>query len=277
MLDTLYNDRLWVGGVQQGVAAVVARRGSDAARARIGLIGLSEGEANYYPNRFPQWGAVPFAQDNGVRATAIRAALLEPDEPQGQGGTAYLSSPAAQAQLPEPVRQELMILCATDNFADLRAEAAFIAKYRSAWDGAPYPPTFVTVDAVVVQSGHILLVERRARPGRGLLALPGGFVDADEWLEDACIRELREETRLKLPVPVLKGSIRGQRVFDAPYRSQRGRTITHAFLIELRPAVALPRVKGGDDARQAFWLPLGQVEPERLFEDHYFIIQAMLC
>jgi len=277
MLDTLYNDRLWVRGVQQGVAAVVARRGYDAARARIGLIGLSEGEANYYPGRFPQWRAVSFTQDNGVRATAIRAALLEPDEPQGQGGTAYLSSPAARAQLPEPVRRELMTFCTTDVFTDLRAEATFLAKYRSAWDSAPYPPTFVTVDAVVVQSGHILLVERKARPGRGLLALPGGFVGADEWLEDACIRELREETRLKVPVPVLKGSIRRRRVFDAPYRSQRGRTITHAFLIELPPAAALPGVKGGDDARHAFWLPLGHVESERLFEDHYSIIQAMLC
>jgi bifunctional NMN adenylyltransferase/nudix hydrolase len=75
----------------------------------------------------------------------------------------------------------------------------------------------------------------------------------------------------------LKGSIRRRRVFDAPYRSQRGRTITHAFLIELPPAAALPGVKGGDDARHAFWLPLGHVESERLFEDHYSIIQAMLC
>jgi bifunctional NMN adenylyltransferase/nudix hydrolase len=278
MLDMLYNDRLWVRGVQRAVAAVVARRGCDAARARIGLIGLSEGEANYYPSRFPQWGAVPFAQDNGVRATAIRAALFEPDEPQGQGGsTAYLSSAAAGAQLPEPVRRELVTFCTTDVFTALRTEATFLAKYWSAWDSVPYPPTFVTVDAIVVQSGHILLVERKARPGRGLLALPGGFVGSDEWLEDACIRELREETRLKVPVPVLKGSIRGRRVFDAPYRSQRGRTITHAFLIELAPAAALPRVKGGDDARHAFWLPLGRVEPEQLFEDHYFIIQAMLC
>jgi bifunctional NMN adenylyltransferase/nudix hydrolase len=88
--------------------------------------------------------------------------------------------------------------------------------------------------------------------------------------------ELREETRLKVPAPVLRGSIRERRVFDAPHRSERGRTITHAYLIELAPAPELPKVKGGDDARHAFWLPLAQLEPERLFEDHYFIIQAML-
>ena len=277
IMDVLYNDRLWIADVQQAVAAVVARHGVDAAAARVGLIGLREGEANYFPSRFPQWGAVSFEEDNGVRATAIRAALFATDGTDGEGGAAYLSSAAARAVLPEPVRQELVTYCATDTFAGLRAESAFLAKYRRAWDSAPYPPTFVTVDAVVVQSGHILLVERKARPGRGLLALPGGFVGADEWLEDACIRELREETRLKVPVPVLKGSIRSRRVFDAPYRSERGRTITHAFLIELAPAPTLPRVKGGDDARRAFWLPLGSLEPERLFEDHYFIMQAMLC
>jgi bifunctional NMN adenylyltransferase/nudix hydrolase len=58
-------------------------------------------------------------------------------------------------------------------FAQLKAEAEFIAGYRKAWS-APYPVTFVTVDAVVVHSGHLLLVRRRSEPGRGLWALPGG-------------------------------------------------------------------------------------------------------
>jgi bifunctional NMN adenylyltransferase/nudix hydrolase len=278
IMDLPYNDLLWSAGVQRAVSGVVAGHGLDVANARIGLIGLEGGAANYYPQRFPQWGAIGFATDNGVRSTAIRDALFAAEVKDGEeGGLTYLSTPSARAVLPESVRQELIAYCGTGAFAELRAEAAFLAKYRRAWDAAPYPPTFVTVDAVVVQSGHILLVERKARPGRGLLALPGGFVDAEESLEDACIRELREETRIKVPVPVLKGSVRSRRVFDAPHRSQRGRTITHAFLIELTPAPGLPRVKGGDDARHAFWLPLGSLEPERLFEDHYFIIQAMLC
>ncbi len=147
----------------------------------------------------------------------------------------------------------------------------------SAWSNAPYPPIFVTVDAIVIQSGHVLLVERKAYPGKGLQALPGGFIRGDESLPAACIRELREETQLKVPGPVLKGSIRARRVFDAPFRSQRGRTITHGFLIELAPAPQLPKVKGGDDARHAFWLPLAELAPEMLFEDHYHIIQAMTC
>ena len=90
------------------------------------------------------------------------------------------------------------------------------------------------------------------------------------------LRELREETRLKVPAPVLKGSIRRQQVFDSPYRSTRGRTITHAFYIELSPDTSLPKVKGGDDARHAQWVPLASLDPRQMYEDHYDIIQEMV-
>ena len=152
----------------------------------------------------------------------------------------------------------------------------FINKYKSAWAAAPYAPTFVTCDAVVVQSGHILLVERKANPGKGLWALPGGFVNQDERLVDAALRELREETKLKVPAPVLKGSIKQQKVYDEPSRSERGRTITHAFHMELAADAKLPKVKGADDAKCAFWLPLNELSSKRMFEDHYFIIQDIL-
>ena len=59
----------------------------------------------------------------------------------------------------------------------LKQEHDYILGYRRAWEAAPYPPTFVTTDAVVVQSGHILLIQRKAAPGKGLWALPGGFLN----------------------------------------------------------------------------------------------------
>jgi bifunctional NMN adenylyltransferase/nudix hydrolase len=276
VMDHLYNEAQWVRLVQQSVADRLPPRGPHQGAARLGLIGLASSGANYFPSRFPQWPAVPFRPDNGVRSTQIREALFGLGPAGAPSGPAYLQSAAAGDVLPEPVRRALLDYCVEPAYLELKAEAEFLAKYRAAWSAAPYPPIFVTVDAVVVQSGHILLIERRARPGRGLWALPGGFLDPGETLEDACLRELREETRLKVPAPVLRGSIRERRVFDAPHRSERGRTLTHAYHIELAPAPELPKVKGGDDARHAFWLPLAQLEPERLFEDHYFIIQAML-
>jgi len=274
LVDELYNEDRWVRSIQAAVHDIVELRGDSAPR--IGLIGLAVDGDNYYPKRFPQWTPVSVAKDNGIRSTAIREAIFGLGDESQPEGVAYLKSASAKASLPEAVREQLIAYCDSPEYAVIREEAVFIATYRSAWANAPYPPTFVTVDAVVVQSGHILLVERKAQPGKGLWALPGGFIRGNEALEDACIRELREETRLKVPVPVLKGSIRNRRVFDAPFRSQRGRTITHAFQFELEPSTVLPKVRGGDDARHAFWVPLADLQPETLYEDHYFIVQAMI-
>jgi bifunctional NMN adenylyltransferase/nudix hydrolase len=156
-------------------------------------------------------------------------------------------------------------------------ERKFIDLYKSQYASLSFPPVFVTVDVVVFQAGHVLMVRRNAYPGKGLMALPGGFLDAsrDASLEDAMIRELREETGLKVPSPVLRGSIENTKVFDSVERSSRGRTITHAFNIKL-PLGELPRVKGGSDADKAFWVPFSELNSRYCFEDHYQIIQYFL-
>ena len=133
----------------------------------------------------------------------------------------------------------------------------------------------MTVDAVVVQSGHILLVKRGDMPGKGQLALPGGFLNQNETMLDGAIRELKEETKIKVPVPVLKGSIKESKTFDAPNRSSRGRTITQAFFIDLGVG-ELPKVKGADDAEKAFWVPFNEVKQEKMFEDHFHIIDNFI-
>ena len=277
VLDHLYNEAQWVRQVQQTVADLLPPRGPDQGAARIGLIGLASNGANYFPSRFPQWPAVPFRPDNGVRATPIREALFGLGPAGAPSGPAYLESAAALGVLPDPVRRALLDYCAEPAYLELKAEAEFLAKYRARLvccalsarlrDGRcgrravrTHPPDRA---AGAPRARPLGPARRLPRPGRD----PGGA--------PVC-RRLREETRLKVPAPVLRGSIRERRVFDAPHRSERGRTITHAYCIELAPAPELPKVKGGDDARHAFWLPLAQLEPERLFEDHYFIIQAML-
>ena len=164
-------------------------------------------------------------------------------------------------------------------YDQLVREATFIRNYKKAWELAPYAPTFVTVDAVVIQSGHVLLVRRRAEPGRGLFAMPGGFVDPGERVAQSVVRELREETKIKLPESLLVGKANDQHpiVYDAPNRSLRGRTITHVFLFELPPG-PLPKVKGSDDADKAKWVPLNvfAAMEDQMFEDHYHIINDML-
>lgn len=276
LMDIPYNDEAWVRNVQATAQGLVtAHHGIPHRRPRVGLIGHSKDHSSYYLKLFPQWGSVSVDNVGGLSSTPLREALFGVAGLRERAGIAWLNSPASEP-LPRPVRDQLTRFCATDDYVAVRDEHEFVAEYRKGWERAPYAPTFVTVDAVVVQSGHVLLVERKARPGQGQLALPGGFLNPQEKLLDACLRELREETRLKVPAPVLKGSIKSQQVFDDPHRSARGRTLTHAFHIELEPAEELPKVKGGDDARHALWVPLADLDPARMFEDHYFIIQEML-
>ncbi|MCP5335815.1 MAG: bifunctional nicotinamide-nucleotide adenylyltransferase/Nudix hydroxylase [Oceanospirillaceae bacterium] len=272
LMDVPYNDELWVRNVQTTVSGLITAHYTTPHRpARIALIGHKKDQTGFYLSLFPQWQNIGVENFHNISATPIREQFFS-----GLKNDA-LQYVAKDPQLPLSVVDWLKKFADQEPaFRQICDEISFVSKYRQAWESAPYAPTFVTVDAVLIQSGHILLVERRANPGKGLWALPGGFVDQNERLLDACLRELREETRLKVPAPVLKGSIRRQGVYDDPYRSARGRTITHAFYIELEPSQTLPKVKGADDARQACWVPLGDIRPQEMFEDHYFIIQDML-
>jgi len=147
-----------------------------------------------------------------------------------------------------------------------------------------YMPNHVTVDAVVIQAGHILLVQRGHQPGKGLWALPGGHCEQTEWMFDGAIRELREETRIKVPEAVLRGSYKGDKMFDDPNRSLRyGRTYTRAFLFHLNVNLVdgknvFPEVKGSDDAKIAKWFPIQEAlgMSEVLFEDHGELIETMI-
>jgi bifunctional NMN adenylyltransferase/nudix hydrolase len=266
--DRLYNESLWISDVQRIVAETVKSDGG-AADARIGMVGQEKDASSYYLHEFPQWRLFEVQHSEALSATELRRYFFEA----GDGGLRLL-----KANVPQGVFEMLEAFRANaPAYAALAKEYEFLERYRSAWAGAPHPPTFVTVDAVVVHSGHLLLVRRGAEPGKGLWALPGGFVHERESLGDAVLRELKEETRLKLPVPVLRGSLKAREVFDHPDRSLRGRTITHAFHFDF-PGGELPAVKGSDDAAKARWFTLAdafELEPQ-LFEDHYHIIEFFL-
>lgn len=270
LLDLPYAEQSWIRNVQMSVQGIACQFQFTGDK-RIGLIGHAKDHTSYYLDMFPQWDSLNVCQEHAVNATSIREAFLRLDSSfDREDFTARGATKSSAAFLAD--------FFGSTDYKRLRQEQQVNDDYRRAWTGTPYIPTFVTVDSVVVQSGHILLVKRRSAPGKGLWALPGGFVDPHEKLQDAAIRELREETRIAVPAPVLHGSIKAREVFDEPYRSSRGRTITTAYLIELTGCAkkGLPRIKGADDAEKARWVPIADVESDMLFEDHFHIIQTML-
>ena len=266
--DYPYDDNKWVAAVQSVVYSAMKFTPDPI---KIGLIGHEKDGTSFYLKIFPTWGNVAVHDSTGISATNIREKLFAKTPPQEdiQKLMSYESYHKMSGEL-------FVNISEGGWFKTLRDEHSMIQSYKKSWEAAPYAPTFVTTDAVVVQSGHVLLVKRKHAPGMGLWALPGGFLNPEERLEDGALRELKEETKIKVPVPVLRGSIKSQKTFDAPHRSTRGRTITTAFYIDLGFDDKLPKVKGSDDAELARWVPFNEVDRTKMFEDHFFILDYFL-
>ena len=255
--DTIYNDQAWAVRVQSIVSTY--RDLGD----RVGIIGHKKDDSSFYLDMFPQWGYENVELLEFLSAVDIRDLYFKQQ----------VNYKFIMGVLPETTYDFLLDFAHTEDYRQIISEREFIAEHNKQYAGLRYPPIFSTADAVVIQSGHVLMIKRRAEPGKGLWALPGGYVNArtDKSVEDAAIRELREETQIRVPAPVLRGSIVRSKVFDAIDRSPRGRIITHAFHIQL-PDGELPKVKGSDDAEKARWVPIAEVRSEECFEDHFEII-----
>lgn len=258
LMDSIHNEQAWVVRVQEAVVSVTT------PDDRVAIIGHQKDSSSYYLNMFPQWDFIDVELQETIHATDIRDLYFRDNVNLG-----YLSN-----IVPEAVYEFLKRNSYPYLYDQIVKERKFIENYRKQYSHLAYAPTFVTTDAVVLVAGHVLLIERKAEPGKHLWALPGGFLnaDTDKSLKDAMVRELKEETNIKVPVPVLLGSITDSKVFDAIGRSARGRTITHAFKIELADKT-LPKIRAGDDAGACAWIPVGLLNSEMIFEDHYEIIQ----
>jgi bifunctional NMN adenylyltransferase/nudix hydrolase len=256
--DTIYNDQAWAVRVQ-GIVSKYRVLGG----AGVGIIGHKKDDSSFYLDMFPQWGYENVELIEFLSAVDIRDLYFKQS----------VNYKFIKGVLPETTYDFLLDFAHTDEYRQIIREREFIAEHNKQYAGLKYPPIFSTADSVVICSGHVLMIKRRAEPGKGLWALPGGYVNAntDKSVEDAAIRELREETMIKVPAPVLRGSIVRSKVFDAIGRSPRGRIITHAFHIQL-PDGELPKVKGSDDAEKARWVPIAEVRSEECFEDHFEII-----
>ena len=259
-IDTIYNDTAWAGRVQ----AIVAKHTQPGDK--IGVIGHKKDGSSFYLDMFPQWSYEEVPLIEPLNASSIRDLYFRADA----------NMNFIRGVVPGSVYRMLVAWSGPEREQIVR-ERDFVEQYKKQYSSLPYEPVFVTTDAVVICSGHVAMIKRRSEPGKGLWALPGGFLNAatDKSVVDAMIRELREETGIKVPAPVLLGSIKDSRVFDAINRSARGRTITHAFKI-LWPDGPLPKIKGMDDAVKAEWIPISEIDSNVCFEDHFEIINHFL-
>ncbi len=132
-----------------------------------------------------------------------------------------------------------------------------------------YPRPMVTVDCLLFNSlnepAQVLLIRRNNPPFQNMWALPGGFVDMDESLEAAALRELQEETGLQL------SNLEQMHTFGKPDRDPRGRNIAVVFTGFV---AKIMRPKADDDAGDAQWFAVNDL-PELAFDHAEMITMGL--
>ncbi len=132
-----------------------------------------------------------------------------------------------------------------------------------------YPRAAVTADVSVLRLDEvpeILLIQRLDPPFKDMWALPGGFMEMEETLEETARRELMEETSIRA------GELIRFDTYDKPGRDPRGRTITQVFAMIWKEEMGRP--KAGSDAANLQWFGLNDL-PELAF-DHQQIVNDVL-
>jgi bifunctional NMN adenylyltransferase/nudix hydrolase len=253
-----YDSVLWAKAVDLAV------RGVSPKDARTVLVGHHKDASSYYLDLFPRWAYLGAGAQGDICATELRRLFYEGE-----------ASGIAQAMesLPATLQGTFTGWLRSAEYSKMREAHLAIQESQKTWGRGP----FITLDAVVQACGHILLVRRGRHPGKDLWAVPGGFLEPEERLLDGALRELHEETGLDLNHSPSGFELKEVAVFDHPDRSQRGRTVTHAHYFQLSDS-ALPAVSGSDDAVEARWIPLPELQAmeDQFFDDHFHILDHFL-
>jgi len=273
--DMLYNDTEWTAQVRHRINTAIRNNGDDPTKVNVALSGYEKDSTSYYLRFFPEWkqNFVNFIEP--YHSTDIREFFYKRALKLRAGQTIQPVQPDMVYGNDIGLSQMSGLFYDTD-LQNVLYQLAYEWDFNKCYDPSKYPVTVVTADAVVVCNGHILLVKRKHKPGKGKWALPGGHIDPNESVKDAAVRELREETKISVGKNALNSSIKTYELFDHPQRSERARVITTAFLFKLENFDKLPEVKGSDDAAEAVWFPVGEVRKDQLFEDHFDIIKKLI-
>jgi bifunctional NMN adenylyltransferase/nudix hydrolase len=259
-----YNDDKWNAEVKRIV--------DEYSTQDVVLVGHKKaGDKNtYYLDNFKGWAYMGIESNYKVDASELRTLYFEAE--------AVDSSLAAVNDLLLPsVKQFLQAWSLKPEYNELVKEHQKIKQEKSLWQGSPYDVIFSTADAIVKVQGHVLLGRRRFYPGRGLWAIPGGFIEQHESVLQAALRELKEETQISLTNEALLNYFKAVKVFDHPNRSCRGRFITHAHFFDLTIEY-FPDIQAADDLQEVVWVAIDKLKymEEYLFEDHFHILKQFV-
>lgn len=263
-----FDGQRWVAAVLAGVQAQV---GALPAGQTV-LVGHRKDATSDYLSDFPHWQLDDVGSQGAMHSSTLRDAFFSAADHPLEPALAALVS-----LVPPSTTGFLRAWAQLPCYRELAGEWAALRAEHALWASAPYPPVFVTVDALIQCAGHVLLIVRGRAPGKGLYALPGGFLEQRETVYQSALRELQEETGLRLLPGDIAHALKAVRVFDHPDRSQRGRVITHAHHFDLG-ARRVPEVSGSDDALSAAWVPIAELAAleDRFHDDHFHILDSFL-
>ena len=240
--DYRYNDLAWVADVASMIDSIKSDKFD-----KVVMFGHDK-PGNNYLKMFPQYEYMNFDAKFKGNATEIRKMWMEK----------------------ESYRFDKSVM---DDYRYFENEKKLFSNY-------PFKETlnFSCSDTILECNGHVLLIERSRAPGAGTWALPGGFKNNNETFLQCAIRELIEETNVRVPEKVLIGSIVSSRLFDDPARGMGIPRNTMCYHIKIQPNNngTLPEIRPDDDALNANWFPISVIMNEMvLFDDHKDIIGIM--
>jgi ADP-ribose pyrophosphatase YjhB (NUDIX family) len=119
-----------------------------------------------------------------------------------------------------------------------------------------------TVDAIIQKDSRILLVKRKNEPFKGCFALPGGFVNEGEKVEETARREVKEETSLDIELVDILG------VYSDPNRDPRGHVMSTVFIGRISDNKEKVEARAQDDAEEINWIKLAEIDKRNLAFDH---------
>lgn len=245
--DYAYNDSMWIKQIQKIVETESYLQkvlNTDikyfGLEPKVVLFGHEKDDTEYL-SWFPDWLYTSIKSDIKISGTSEREFLFK-NKPN---------------QLPQSV---------VDDWNYFKKEEELFKNY-------PFPETlnFNCADAILECAGHVLLIKRKVAPGAGTWALPGGFKNRNETFIDCAIRELVEETNVRIPEKVLRGSIKSTKLFDSPNRGCGipRNTLSVHIVVQLDANGDLPRVSPSDDAVEAEWVKLSDIGTKYLCFDRH--------